>query len=261
MKTKTVIIILAIFSIGIFTSCSKTEDVISSNNPFYIRGTRLLENGQYAKAADSFRKCLRLTPETTDAHLQLAMIHQDHLKKPVHALYHYKMFIEKGEDAKKVDMARQSLEKIKTQLAETSNIDTSRQPAQSTLAEDSKEKKERIKELERQKKNLLKKLKSVNAQRLEAEKRFKRLRTASSQDSPNTDEQVSNTDRVRVRETDIRVHTVQRGDTLIGLSRKYYNTDDLWDELQQFNNNTLHNKTALKPGMRIRIPAKEQLKE
>ena len=270
MKSKT-ITVLVICSIGIFTSCSKTEDVISSNNPFYIRGSRLLENGQYIEAAEAFRKCLRLTPETADAHLQLAMIHQDHLNNPIRALYHYRLFIEKGKDAKKVDMARQSLKKLKPQLADEPAVSESSSPppAQSKNTGNASAM-QRIKQLEKQKSFLLQKLKSINAQRIQAERHLQHLRSDSPEDSTavkiydrktvKEEKSITSEQLKKEREDNVRVHKVQRGDTLIGLSRKYYKTAHLWDELLQYNNDILHGKTRLTTGMNIKIPAKRQLK-
>ena len=169
------------------------------------------------------------------------------------------LLIEKGKDAKKVDMARQSLKKIKSQLADNSDIQSPQKPAQLTSDSNSKEKQQRIKQLEKQKEFLLRKLKSVNAQRIEAEQQLQRLRSSSSQGAPDTQKNNKNTTRQKRRKRDVRIHTVQRGDTLIGLSRKYYNTGDLWDELLDFNDNILNNKTELTPGMKIKIPEKQDL--
>jgi hypothetical protein len=40
-------------------------------NPFYQRGERLRKEEKYTEAAAAYEKCLRLSPESAKAHLQL----------------------------------------------------------------------------------------------------------------------------------------------------------------------------------------------
>lgn len=52
-------------------------------------------------------------------------------------------------------------------------------------------------------------------------------------------------------------YTVQRGDTLVALSRKFYGTDGEWKRILEANKTLLGGDPAkLKPGMKLAIPAK-----
>jgi nucleoid-associated protein YgaU len=52
-------------------------------------------------------------------------------------------------------------------------------------------------------------------------------------------------------------YTVQRGDTLVALSRKFYGNDGEWKRILEANKALLGNDPAkLKPGMKLAIPAK-----
>ena len=52
-------------------------------------------------------------------------------------------------------------------------------------------------------------------------------------------------------------YTVQRGDTLVALSRKFYGNDGEWKRILEANKSLLGNDPAkLKPGMKLAIPAK-----
>ena len=50
------------------------------------------------------------------------------------------------------------------------------------------------------------------------------------------------------------IYVVQVGDTLIGISRKYYGTEANWTQILDANRNVLNSPTDLKPNMRLIIP-------
>ncbi|MDP7741677.1 MAG: LysM domain-containing protein, partial [Lentisphaeria bacterium] len=47
-------------------------------------------------AAEAFRLCLRYSPESTLAHLQLAMLYEDHLNDLPRAIVHYQEYLNAG---------------------------------------------------------------------------------------------------------------------------------------------------------------------
>lgn len=49
-------------------------------------------------------------------------------------------------------------------------------------------------------------------------------------------------------------HTVQKGETLSGISRKYYNTVSCWKSILEANKNLISDPKKLRVGMRIVIP-------
>jgi nucleoid-associated protein YgaU len=52
----------------------------------------------------------------------------------------------------------------------------------------------------------------------------------------------------------LRFHTVQRGDTLSGISKQYYGTTAKWRKILDANRNTLKSPDSLTPGMKLIIP-------
>jgi nucleoid-associated protein YgaU len=51
------------------------------------------------------------------------------------------------------------------------------------------------------------------------------------------------------------VYTVQKGDTLGAIARKYYGNANAWQRILERNRDLLSSPTQLKPGMRLKIPA------
>ncbi len=52
----------------------------------------------------------------------------------------------------------------------------------------------------------------------------------------------------------LRIHTVQRGDTLSGISKQYYGTTTKWQKILDANRSILKNPDSLTPGMKLVIP-------
>jgi nucleoid-associated protein YgaU len=51
-----------------------------------------------------------------------------------------------------------------------------------------------------------------------------------------------------------RIHIVQRGDTLSGISKQYYGTTAKWQKILDANRSVLKNPDSLDPGMKLIIP-------
>ncbi|MBU3665239.1 MAG: LysM peptidoglycan-binding domain-containing protein [Chthoniobacterales bacterium] len=51
-----------------------------------------------------------------------------------------------------------------------------------------------------------------------------------------------------------RTHTVQKGETLAAIARKYYGSTGQWPKIAEANKDVFPDPTKLKPGMVLRIP-------
>jgi hypothetical protein len=78
-------------------------------NPFFKRGMELTEKQQYVEAALAFRECLRRSPESQKAHLQLAMLCEDHLNDLPAAIVHFRAYLKTSQDDDMNDSVRQWL--------------------------------------------------------------------------------------------------------------------------------------------------------
>jgi len=50
------------------------------------------------------------------------------------------------------------------------------------------------------------------------------------------------------------IHTVKKGETLCGISKQYYGTENEWDRIFNANRNRIIDANKLRPGTRITIP-------
>jgi nucleoid-associated protein YgaU len=70
------------------------------------------------------------------------------------------------------------------------------------------------------------------------------------------DESQTSTNEPRTINTEqaIRIHVVQKGDTLSGISSKYYGSPNQWQKIQAANHASLIDPNRLIPGTRLFIP-------
>ena len=52
----------------------------------------------------------------------------------------------------------------------------------------------------------------------------------------------------------MRIYTVQPGDTLSSIARKFYGRYSAWNIIKEANQTVLANGTTLKPGLKLTIP-------
>jgi len=92
--------------------CSSGKNMIDDNNPFYLHGLRLRQENKYEEAAAAFEKCLRFSPSSSKAELQLAMLYEDRLGDPVKAIEHYQAYLQKVPQGENSDTVRKWLARV-----------------------------------------------------------------------------------------------------------------------------------------------------
>lgn len=114
-------VVLAGFAL-LAAGCNAERNLIDERNPFYLKGMRLRQENKFDEAAVAFEKCLRLTPNSVKAHLQLAMLYEDRLNDPVQAIYHYRMYLQMAPKSENADTVQKWLARVERvqfqQLAE-----------------------------------------------------------------------------------------------------------------------------------------------
>ena len=92
MKTLIHIFIITILFSAI-TGCGlKSGD--ESSHPLFRRALKAQKNNEFKQAIKYFTRYLSLKPDSSKVHLRLASIYDENLDKSLHAVYHYKRFLE-----------------------------------------------------------------------------------------------------------------------------------------------------------------------
>lgn len=233
----------------IFTGCSGSAPE-GTRQPLYIKGMKLQKAEQYKQAAAVFERCLRQDPTNRPAHVQLGMLYDDHLNNPVAALYHYHEGAAGGAEDAHAQVARHAADVLIKRLVAQHLEDT---PDDSATSSDASGKtieqlNNQVRELIRQRAFLQKQLKTTVARLQTAENELARLR--GSRSPPDPEKETVST---------VRTYRVQKGDTLIGITRKHYGSSAYWQALKEYNRRELRGGDQVIPGMALRIPPKATL--
>lgn len=188
------------------------------------RAERKQRDGDYRAAMQYYEEALDGTAKTAELHYKLALIHDDKLNNPAGALHHFQRYIDlapKGRHAKEArEFSAEAEHKLGRKLSKGGLM----------TQEDAARLKNENLSLRNEIAGLRAQPKTQSAEPRTAEQRQKPLPAGA------------------------RTYTVQHGDTLASISRRYYNTSNRWKDIQDANFYKLEGTAVLKPGMTLIIP-------
>ncbi|OGV49539.1 MAG: hypothetical protein A2X49_08195 [Lentisphaerae bacterium GWF2_52_8] len=111
----TILKLLAAFVVSLhMLSCSQDPEALEHKHPLVLKAQALRDGGEYAKAAEFYEDYLRIQPNSTRIHLQLASICNDNIDDPLRAILHYRRYLElaqASEDSEAVTAWKDAAEK------------------------------------------------------------------------------------------------------------------------------------------------------
>ena len=193
----------------------------------------------YPAAVLLYEAALDGTPKTAEAHFKLGLIYADQLRMPVSALHHFQRYIDllpNGEHAKDTQKFIQA-DRLKLGAALGHGATISQEEAK-RLKNDNLALRQKVLQLQTD-------LESANKARAALLKAFGKV-----DPSFKAQEQVQ-----KPLIPGVQTYTVQSGDTLASIARKFYkNNSARWKDIQDANFNALEGTAKLKPGMVLMIP-------
>lgn len=288
----------ALAALACLGGCS-SESLVDERNIYYIRGTKLREEKKHEEAVKAFETCLRLSPQSAQAHLQLALIYDETLDDPLTAVYHYRRFVEMRPDDANSEAAKGWLQKAEQKLLQrlqqaavyaainqggtTPQIPESAGPSARELALLA-----RVQELTTVNEELRERANEPIVDSTLLPPPVGVTPSAAPLEAPSVPaipalpatpaETVAPAPAPAVPVAAVpvaapkppaapapaasptaRSHTVVAGDTLANLARRYYGNTSYWPQLRQANRDLLGDKTDLKLGMKLRVPPVSQL--
>ncbi|MEI6351211.1 MAG: LysM peptidoglycan-binding domain-containing protein [Verrucomicrobiota bacterium] len=195
-------------------------------------------SGEYPAAVSLYEAALDGTQKTAEAHYKLALIYDDKLNQPMSAIHHYQRYLDLDAGGSHVKDAQRFLKDARLKVATSSgNGATVTQDEAVRLKNDN---------LALRKKNM--------ELRADLESASKARAAALKAMGPKAgglwkQEQVQ-----KPLVDGVRTYTVEPGDTLASISRKFYNSAGRWKDIQDANFNALEGTAKLKIGMTLMIP-------
>ncbi len=216
------------------TSCSILLLLSGCDRMVTSRNTRLVKEadwkaaqGDYLWAINLYEAALDGTPQSAEVHFKLALLYDDKMNDPLHALHHFKRYLvldPNGSHAVEVkDFMKRDEVALGTSLSGDSVV---------TRAEAARLRNENL--------NLHKQIDEGTTRPRAA---------ASKSPSHHGDKEKAETKKT--------TYVVKEGDTLASISRKFYKTSKRWREIRDANEKKIDDPDNLRAGLTLTIPSND----
>ncbi len=185
--------------------------------------------GSFAEAINLYEAALDGTSDSADVHYKLALIYDDKMNDPLNALHHFKRFLTLEPSGKKADEVKTFMKRDQLSLLTNLTGDSMVPRSEAVrLRNENLSLRKQLEERWAEQKAMLAagKMSAVPAKLRPPPKRTGKERS----------------------------YTVQRGDTLASISRKFYKTSGRWGRILAANPDILAKPADLKPGQTLVIP-------
>src|SRR5436853_7305824 len=194
------------------------------------RNTRLVKEadwkaaqGDYLWAINLYEAALDGTPQSAEIHYKLALLYDDKLNDPLHALHHFKRYLVLNPDGVHATEVRDFMHRDEVALG-------------TSMSGDSVVTRSEAARLRNENLNL----------RRQIDTGVGKARAATTEKSPSRRDEKT--------KSGSHSYTVREGDTLASISRKFYKTSKRWREIREANEKKIDDPDNLKAGLTLTIP-------
>jgi tetratricopeptide (TPR) repeat protein len=175
--------------------------------------------GDYLWAINLYESALDGTPQSAEVHFKLALLYDDKLNDPLHALHHFKRYLVLNPEGSHAAEVRDFMHRDEVALGTSLSGDSVVTRAEAVRLRNE----------------------NLNLHRQIDEGRPRPTATK----SPS---------RHKEKSSDSQTYTVQEGDTLASISRRFYKTSKRWREILEANDKKIDDPENLKTGQKLKIP-------
>src|SRR4051794_8979608 len=179
--------------------------------------------GDYLRAINLFEAALDDSPRCADIHYKLALLYDDKLNDPLNALHHFKRYLTLSPNGAHATEVRGFMKRDEVILL-------------TSLSGDSMVTQSEAARLRNENLALRKQLDDRSAKPMAAA------------------DKVHAEKATPAKSAGLHSYTVESGDTLFSISRKFYKSQSRWTEIRDANRDKIDNPARLKPGERLTIP-------
>jgi LysM repeat protein len=209
---------VSVLSLVALAGCDRM--VTSREAQLVKEGDAKAAQGDFLWAINLYEAALDGTPQSAEVHYKLALLYDDKMNDPLHALHHFKRYLTLNVNGKHADEVRGFMKRDEVVLATSLSGDSVL-----TRAEAARLRNENL--------SLRKQLESRPAP---AEKST--VRHSESEK----------------KKSGAHTYVVEEGDTLASISRKFYKTSSRWKDILEANKNRIDDPGNLRAGQRLNIP-------
>lgn len=182
-------------------------------------------DGNYLRAITLYESALDDSPRAADVHYRLALLYDDKMHDPLHALHHFKRYLTLAPSGPHASEVKNFMKKDELELGTSLSGDSVVSRAEAA------------------------RLKNEN---LALRKEVEDQRARHSNDKLPVDPKIAGADKKPANAP--RTYVVRQGDTLASISRKFYKSSGRWKKIRDANKGVIDNPAKLKPGTTLTIP-------
>src|SRR5437764_8093778 len=185
-------------------------------------------DGNYLRAITLYESALDGSDKSADIHYRLALLYNDKMNHPLHALHHFKRHLTLAPTGPHANDAKNFMKKDELALGTSLSGDSVVSRAEAA------------------------RLKNENATlRKQLEDQRSQIHSAAAEKAPASDKAA---DANKKTSNKSRTYVVREGDTLASISRKFYKSPGRWKKTRDAHRNVLDDPTKLRPGQTLTIP-------
>jgi LysM repeat protein len=182
-------------------------------------------DGNYLRAITLYESALDDSPRAADVHYRLALLYDDKMHEPLHALHHFKRYLTLAPSGPHATEVKNFMKKDELELGTSLSGDSVVSRAEAA------------------------RLKNEN---LALRKEVEDQRARHSNEKIPADTKIAGTDKKSSNTP--RTYVVRQGDTLASISRKFYKSSGRWKKIRDANKGVIDDPAKLKPGTALTIP-------
>lgn len=180
-------------------------------------------DGNYLRAIALYESALDDSPRAADVHYRLALLYDDKIHDPLHALHHFKRYLTLAPSGPHAGEVKNFMKKDELELG-------------TSLSGDAVVSRTEAARLKNENLNLRKEVDDLRAHR--------------TPEKPQTDTKAADKKSATAPHT----YVVREGDTLASISRRFYKSSGRWKKIRDANRNVIPDPAKLKPGTTLTIP-------
>lgn len=210
--------------LGLALSLASCDRMITPRSAQIIKDAESkVADGNFLRAITLYESALDDSPRAADVHYRLALLYDDKMHDPLHALHHFKRYLTLAPAGPHANEVKNFMKKAELELGTSLSGDSVVSRAEAA------------------------RLKNEN---LTLRKEVEDLRAHRSPDKPQPETKTAD----KKPGAGPRTYVVREGDTLASIARKFYKSTGRWKKIRDANKNVIDDPAKLKPGMTLTIP-------
>jgi LysM repeat protein len=241
-------LIVSIVFILLLVSC-KDENPSEIRHPLFKKAENLKEKGKYPESAKAFEDYIKINPDSSKTHLELATLYDDNLKDSLLAIYHYRRFLELEPDSQEKTNIEAWLKGAEKEYFDQLKMNYS--------DNDIKKELDVLREREKRYITLINQLRKEN-DILRTQLNVKPAASSAAQEIKQNDtapEEIAVPAKPVQKKKEIpEFYVIKQGDTLTKISREIYGDIKYYKLILEANRDILSSETQVQIGQRLKIP-------